>query len=156
MKFQLTPFCGLALLLIPLAVLFADDKFQDDKTVPPKVEVKILRSDKLTQPLNGRPAKSSLIEITIAPGAGSPPHRHPGPVVGYVLEGTYEFQVDDQPLRTLKPGDTFFEPTMALHRVSRNPDDKTRTRILVTMIHPADAKNLVLPADAPTPKTKSK
>ena len=49
-------------------------------------------------------------EITIAPGA--PPgrkHRHPGFVIGYVLEGSYSFAVNDQPARVVKTGEMFFE-----------------------------------------------
>lgn len=142
---------AIAMLWLPLMMMSADDEVATSS-----VEVRVLRSDDLKEPHAGRPAKSSLIEITIAPGAGSPPHRHPGPVVGYVLEGTYEFQIGDQPLQTLHVGDTFFEPAMILHRVSRNPDRDTRTRILVTMIHPADATRLVIPADVDLEKVESK
>ena len=49
-------------------------------------------------------------EITIPPGA--PPgrkHRHPGFVIGYVLEGQYSFAVNDQPPRVVKAGEMFFE-----------------------------------------------
>ena len=28
-----------------------------------------------------------MVEVTYPPGKGSQPHRHPGPVFGYVLEG---------------------------------------------------------------------
>ena len=49
-------------------------------------------------------------EITIPPGA--PPgrkHRHPGFVIGYVLEGQYSFAVNDQPPRVIDQGQMFFE-----------------------------------------------
>jgi quercetin dioxygenase-like cupin family protein len=49
-------------------------------------------------------------EITIA--AGAPPgrkHRHPGFVIGYVLEGEYSFAVNDQPATVVKAGEMFFE-----------------------------------------------
>jgi quercetin dioxygenase-like cupin family protein len=49
-------------------------------------------------------------EITIP--AGAPPgakHRHPGFVIGYVLEGEYSFAVNDQPARVVKAGEMFFE-----------------------------------------------
>jgi quercetin dioxygenase-like cupin family protein len=85
--------------------------------------------------------------VTFAPGAGSAPHRHPGPVFGYVLEGEFETKVGDTPARTLKAGDTFYEPTMALHAVSRNPG-AVKTRVLAIMLHPRDAKELVIPEPA--------
>ena len=54
-------------------------------------------------------------------GNGSGPHRHPGTYnVGYVLEGTYEVQINDGPLQRLGPGGIFFEAPGALHKVSRN------------------------------------
>jgi quercetin dioxygenase-like cupin family protein len=49
-------------------------------------------------------------EITI-PG-GAPPgrkHRHPGFVIGYVLEGQYSFAVNDQAPKTVNAGEMFFE-----------------------------------------------
>jgi quercetin dioxygenase-like cupin family protein len=49
-------------------------------------------------------------EITIP--AGAPPgrkHRHPGFVIGYVLDGQYSFAVNDQPPKVFKAGEMFFE-----------------------------------------------
>ena len=49
-------------------------------------------------------------EITIPPGA--PPgrkHRHPGFVIGYVLEGQYSFAVNDQAPQVINAGQMFFE-----------------------------------------------
>jgi quercetin dioxygenase-like cupin family protein len=49
-------------------------------------------------------------EITLP--AGAPPgrkHRHPGFVIGYVLEGQYSFAVNDQPATVVKAGEMFFE-----------------------------------------------
>jgi quercetin dioxygenase-like cupin family protein len=49
-------------------------------------------------------------EITIP--AGAPPgrkHRHPGFVMGYVLEGQYSFAVNDQAAKVIKAGEMFFE-----------------------------------------------
>ena len=52
----------------------------------------------------------SATEITIP--AGAPPgrkHRHPGFVIGYVLEGQYSFAVNDQPAKVVNAGQMFFE-----------------------------------------------
>lgn len=149
--------------VLAAATTSADDQSHSkSESKQPSIHVKVLRSD-ATHSLRtrgttsgaakpndeatrqGRPTKATLIEVTLDPLAASPPHRHPGPVSGYVLEGTLEFQIGDQPLRTLKPGDTFFEPAMILHRVTRNPNEQKRCRFVVTMVHPADAKHLVIP-----------
>ena len=114
----------------------------------PGVAVRVLRSDEL-EGLDGKtPRTATMLEVTLDPLAGSPPHRHPGPISGYVLEGSFEFQVEGKPKRILKAGDTFFEPEMILHLVGRNPDAEKRTRVLATMIHPTGAKNLVIPEPA--------
>ena len=42
----------------------------------------------------------------------------------YVLEGEYELGIDDQPTKVFKAGETFYEPTGCLHRVSKNPSAK--------------------------------
>lgn len=69
------------------------------------------------------------------PGTGSDPHRHPGShTFGYVLEGTYEFGLNDRPVQQLKPGDTFYEPPNSLHAVSRNPSKTDVVKFLVIQV----------------------
>ncbi len=69
------------------------------------------------------------------PGNGSDPHRHPGAhTFGYVLEGTYEFRLNDGPIQQLKPGDTFYEPPGSLHAVSRNPSKSDVVKYLVIQV----------------------
>jgi quercetin dioxygenase-like cupin family protein len=69
------------------------------------------------------------------PGTGSDPHRHPGShTFGYVLEGTYDFQLNDGPVQQLKPGDTFYEPPNALHAVSRNSSKTDVVKFLVIQV----------------------
>ncbi len=96
--------------------------------------------------LDGKEARVTTVEVAYEPGEAGLPHRHPGPIFGYVLEGELELGLDDQPVRTLQAGETFYEPTGILHRVSRNPAAKTRTRVLAVLLHPRDAKEIVLPA----------
>jgi quercetin dioxygenase-like cupin family protein len=69
------------------------------------------------------------------PGAGSPPHRHPGShTFGYVLDGTYEVKIDDGPVRKLGPGETFYEPPGALHAISRNGSSTHPVKYLVIQV----------------------
>lgn len=107
--------------------------------------VKPLSALDIVEELGGKPAKATFLEVTFGPGAAGTPHRHPGPVFGYVLEGEFETQFGDGPARTLKAGETFYEPTRTLHAVSRNPSAKAKTRVLAVMLHPRDAKELVIP-----------
>jgi quercetin dioxygenase-like cupin family protein len=69
------------------------------------------------------------------PGNGSAAHRHPGShTVGYILEGTYEVKIDDGPVRTLKPGEVFYEAPNALHAISRNPSSSQPLKYLVIQV----------------------
>ena len=94
----------------------------------------------LTQPLADLPGREvRLTLLDRVPGNASVPHRHPGHhTFGYVVEGTYELGVNNQPTRTLKAGDTFYEPPGTLHSVSRNAGN-TQLKIVVFMV--ADARN---------------
>ena len=84
-----------------------------------------------------------LLSVKFAPGVSSAPHRHPGFLVGYVLSGELEFQLEGQPLQRFKPGDHFYEPPGAVHLVSRNPGNAT-TEVLVFSVQPK-GQPIVLP-----------
>ena len=107
---------------------------------------KTIAARDIVEKLDGKEAKATAVEVTLEPGRAGAPHRHPGPVLGYVIEGEYEWAIDDNPVRTLKAGDTFYEPTGCLHRVSKNPSKKGNTRVLAVVLHPHDAKEIAIPA----------
>src|SRR5262245_9487368 len=117
----------------------------DDEHNKGKPEVKVLSTANVSEKLDGKKARATTVQVTLKPGDASPPHRHPGPVFGYVIEGEYEWAIDDNKARVLKAGDTFYEPTGCLHRVSKNPSDKNATRVLAVVLHPDDVKNIVIP-----------
>jgi quercetin dioxygenase-like cupin family protein len=110
--------------------------------------VKTVSAVDVNEQLDGKPTRATTQEVTFEPGAASAPHRHPGPVFGYVLEGELEFRAGDAPAHKLKAGDTFYEPANVLHSVARNPSNKARTRVLAVMLHPRGAKALVVPEPA--------
>ena len=56
---------------------------QDDKGTPTR---KIIAARDIAEKVDGKEAKVTCIEVTLAPGQTSNPHRHPGPVFGYVLK----------------------------------------------------------------------
>jgi quercetin dioxygenase-like cupin family protein len=73
-------------------------------------------------------------EVTYPPGESSPgKHRHPGFVIGYVLEGQYRFAVNDEAPVVLNAGQMFFESFDApgqVHAVSGNASTTATTKIL--------------------------
>ena len=109
------------------------------------VKRKVVSEKDIAEKIDGKEAKATTVEVTLEPGQESAPHRHPGPVFGYVVEGEYEWAVDDKPAKVLKVGETFYEPTGCLHRVSKNPAAKGKTRVLAVVLHPRDAKQLAIP-----------
>lgn len=108
------------------------------------VKVTQLSQRDIVEQLGGKDASVTVVEVTFEPGQEDSPHRHAGPVFGYVLEGEYEHAIDDQPAKTYKAGDTFYEPTGCVHRVARNPSGKTRTRLLATILHAVEAKEVTV------------
>ena len=48
-------------------------------------------------------------------------------------------------MKILKAGDTFYEPTGCLHDVGRNPSKKNKARFIAIVLHPEDAKDVVIP-----------
>ena len=98
------------------------------------------RVEVMTQALADIPGREVRITLLdLMPGHASPPHRHPNHhVFGYIVDGTYEWKIDDGPAKTFKPGEAFYEPPGALHAVSRNASATDRAKVVVFMV--ADAK----------------
>jgi quercetin dioxygenase-like cupin family protein len=76
-----------------------------------------------------------VITLDIPPGAGSPPHRHPGHhVFGYVLEGSYKIKLDQGQETVLTKGQTFYEAPGQLHAVSANGSQTEPAKVLAFMV----------------------
>src|SRR5919106_4757637 len=109
------------------------------------VKVTQLSQRDIIEKLDGKAASATVVEVTFEPGQKDSPHRHTGPVFGYVLEGEYEHALDDEPVKKYKAGDTFYEPSGAVHQVSQNPSGKTRTRLLAVILHSRDTRDTPVP-----------
>jgi quercetin dioxygenase-like cupin family protein len=107
--------------------------------------VRVISSRDIKEKLDGKDAAVTFVEVTIGPGQSGLAHRHPGPGFVYVLEGEYELGIDDQPTKVFKAGDTFYEGTGQLHRVSKNPAAKGTTRLIAVVLHPREAKEIAIP-----------
>jgi quercetin dioxygenase-like cupin family protein len=109
-----------------------------------EIKVTQLSRRDVVERLDGKAASATVLEVTFPPGQKDTSHRHAGPVFGYVLEGEYEHAINDERIKTYKAGDTFYEPTGCIHRVAANPSGKTRTRLLVVILHPRDVKDVTV------------
>jgi glucose/arabinose dehydrogenase len=81
-------------------------------------------------PMNGSTLAMQVVEVSYAPGGWSESHRHPCPVVGYVLDGAVRMQLHGQPERIYRAGETFVETPADVHAVSANASDTAPARFL--------------------------
>ena len=74
--------------------------------------------------------------VEVAPGdPGTPPHRHSGPVFGYMLEGEIIFELEGDPERIIKAGEAFWEPGGdVIHYQAANNLQDSWARFLVVMM----------------------
>ena len=119
----------------------------DDKAAGSGEQVKVLAAYNVKEKLDGQDAAVTMVEVSFGPGQGGTSHRHPGSAFVYVIEGTYELGIDDQPTKIYKAGETFQEPLGCLHRVSRNPASTGNTKLVAVVLHPRSAKEILTPAN---------
>jgi quercetin dioxygenase-like cupin family protein len=55
------------------------------------------------------------VRVGLAPGVAFPKHSHPGEEIVYILEGSLEYEVGDEPPVTLEAGDVLFIPAGTIH-----------------------------------------
>jgi quercetin dioxygenase-like cupin family protein len=112
-----------------------------------EVKVKQLSQRDIIEKLDGNETSATILEVTFESGQRDTPHRHAGPVFGYVLEGEYEHAIDNGPVTIYKKGDTFYEPSGCLHRVAANASRKNRTRLLAVILYPRGDLNVTYADD---------
>jgi quercetin dioxygenase-like cupin family protein len=66
------------------------------------------------------------------PGAAVPKHTHPGEEIGFILEGEVTVEIEGQPAKSLKAGDTFFIPAGTVH--SAKNTGKAQALVLSTYV----------------------
>jgi quercetin dioxygenase-like cupin family protein len=115
---------------------------------PPAVKARPVRASVALPKMDGANLKVHTLEVTYPPGSTSAAHRHPCPVIGYVMSGTIRMQVSDQPVAEYKAGDTFVEMPTDVHRLGANPSADTPAVFLVTFVCDKDTP-LSIPEAAP-------
>jgi quercetin dioxygenase-like cupin family protein len=82
------------------------------------------RAEVLRHDLGEAGREAVQVRVDFAPGASFPKHSHPGEELAYVLEGTMEYQLGDQPPVTLKAGESLFIPTGVAHSAKNSGSGK--------------------------------
>lgn len=83
------------------------------------------------------------VRVEMDPGVALPMHSHPGEEVVYVIEGTWEFQVEGKDTMTLKAGDVAFVP-MGLKHAAKNIGSSKGAALATYVVE--KGKPLVVPA----------
>lgn len=84
--------------------------------------------------IEGMPGKEALVYVAeFTPGAASGRHFHPGPEVGYVLQGTLVLEPDGHAPLTLRTGESFHNPSRHVHN-ARNASASEPVKVLVFLI----------------------
>ena len=78
--------------------------------------------------------KVLMLTVEYKPGQASEPHRHPGSIFAYVLEGHVVSQLDGSATKTYGPGESWYEPPGAHHVVSKNASSTEPAKLLVFAI----------------------
>ena len=92
----------------------------------------------LSGPLEGFDAV--LVELNFPPGVSAPAHRHPGPIVGYVVDGRMRFAINNETDQVVPAGGTFFEPPGVLHSAFGAASPDAPVRILAFLVVPTGSR----------------
>ena len=85
------------------------------------------------------PAEVMTATVELPPGdPGTPPHRHSGPVFGYLLEGEMTFELEGEPERVIQAGEAFWEPggDVIHYQAANNLADRWSRFVVVMLCAP--------------------
>jgi quercetin dioxygenase-like cupin family protein len=102
------------------------------QTLPPRRTGELARHT-LTGPLEGFDV---VVIDAVRSASVAPEHRHPGVVLGYVLDGQLRFGINHEPPNVVAAGGTFFEPLGALHTTNESVGADTQVRFLAFFVVP--------------------
>ena len=102
----------------------------------------ITRTDLQRHDLNIPDREVIQVRVDLAPGGVAPRHSHPGEEIIYVLEGTFEYEVEGR-LTTLSAGEVLFIPTGVVH-AARNVGSTPASELATYIVD--KGKPLVIPA----------
>lgn len=99
--------------------------------------------------MDGNQLRATIVEVRYGPGVSSPPHSHPCPVIGYVVEGALRVQVKGQPEATYRVGASFYEAPNGVHVMSANASDKKSAKFIAYFVCDHDTPLSVAPPETP-------
>jgi quercetin dioxygenase-like cupin family protein len=94
------------------------------------------------------PGKSLVaVVVSYAPGAKSAAYHHASSafISAYVLSGAVRSQVDDEPAKVYRAGESWFEQPGAHHKISENASATEPAQLLAIFVVDTDEKVLTTP-----------
>lgn len=78
----------------------------------------------------------TVVSVAYEPGGSSAPHRHPasGMVFAYVVEGSVRSQVEGEPAKVYRAGESWTEPPNAHHVISENASTTEPARLIAVIV----------------------
>lgn len=113
---------GIALAVLSLAAFASFSQAGDANPEPQPAKAwqsGIHRTDLVRKDLGAAEREVIQVRVDFDAGVTSPKHSHPGVEVAYVIEGSFEYQLEGQPPVTLKAGDSLYIPEGTAH-VAKN------------------------------------
>lgn len=118
------------------------------QTAAPAAPGGFVSAQLLVAPLSGDDTKELVLATaTLAPGAATPVHRHPGDCIGSVIEGTVELRVPGQPPQRFDAGQAYSSPRGTTHQLANI--GSAPARILNTLVVDKGKPRLELPPAQP-------
>lgn len=112
----------------------------------------IVRRQLMLAQFDARPiSKVDIREINLAPGQKGPLHKHPCPVVGYIVSGTILFQVKGDSAKILKAGDPFYEPAETIVTHFDNADNNAPAKFILNYLMDRQKDFIILLDDKEQP-----
>jgi quercetin dioxygenase-like cupin family protein len=78
----------------------------------------------------------TVVSVAYEPGGSSAPHRHPasGMVFAYVVSGAVRSQVEGEPAKVYRAGESWIEPPNAHHVISENASSTEPARLIAVIV----------------------
>jgi quercetin dioxygenase-like cupin family protein len=133
----------IAFLLLVGASLLSTTLAAEETKAPASKVTKIF--DRELPNVPGKSMRAVLVEY--GPGASSPSHRHPNSAFIYatVLEGEIRSQVNDDPARVYKTGETWTEQPGDHHKVSANASTTEPAKLLAIFVLDTSETEILFP-----------
>lgn len=75
------------------------------------------------------------MRVIFPPNAATPPHRHGGAsVTGYLIRGSLLNKMNDQTIKHVEAGQSWYEAPDCYHRLSENASKTEEAEIVATMV----------------------